>query len=194
MSLAHPRIQHPQVIVDLRHRADRRAGVLAGGLLRDRDRRAQPGDQIDVGLGHLAEELAGEARQALHVPPLPLGIEGVEGQRTLPRPADPGEADQPVPRQDEADVPQVMLAGALDEDIGVGHRVAPEAGGSERSQTLHSRPPADRPTSGDRKLHRILPSCDDSSCLSDIAIPPISRTLLVFSTLSEVGVVSAALL
>ena len=93
-------------------------GFWPDGLLRDRDRRAQPADVVDVGLGHLAQELAGEARQALDIAPLPFGIQRVEGQRALARSADARQADQLVARQREIDVPQVMLAGPFDDDIG----------------------------------------------------------------------------
>ena len=54
-------VQHAQIVVDLGDRADGRARVLPAGLLRDRDRRAQARDQIDVGLGHLARETAGRS-------------------------------------------------------------------------------------------------------------------------------------
>ena len=76
---------------------------------------------VDVGLGHLAQELPGEARQAFDIPPLPFGIQRVERQRALARSADAGQANQLVPRQDEIDVPQVVLAGTLDDDIRSGH-------------------------------------------------------------------------
>ena len=76
---------------------------------------------VDVGLGHLAQELPGEARQAFDIPPLPFGIKRVEGQRAFARPAHAGEADQLVARQDEVDVPQIMLAGAFDQDVGICH-------------------------------------------------------------------------
>ena len=58
-------------------------GIVAGRFLRDRNRRAQPRDEVDVGLGHLPEKLPGEAGQALDVTPLALGIQRVEGQRAL---------------------------------------------------------------------------------------------------------------
>ena len=59
----------------------------------------KPADVIDVGLGHLPQELPGEAGQAFDVPPLPFGIERVERQRAFARAADAGEANQLVPRQ-----------------------------------------------------------------------------------------------
>ena len=90
-------------------------------LLRNRDRRVEPRDQIDVGLGHLAEKLPGETRQALDVAPLSLGIQGVEGQRAFARPADAREADQPVSGQRQIDIAEVVLSGAANEDVGSGH-------------------------------------------------------------------------
>ena len=92
-------VQHAQVVVDLGDRADGRARVLARRFLRDRDRRAQAADVVDVGLGHLPQELPGEAGQTLDVPPLPLGIQRVERQRALARAAHAGQANQLVARQ-----------------------------------------------------------------------------------------------
>src|SRR3712207_9144319 len=60
----------------------------------DRDGRRQALDEVDVGLVHLAEELAGVGRQRLDVAPLALGEDRVEGQARLPRPGQPGEDDQ----------------------------------------------------------------------------------------------------
>ena len=83
--LADPGEQDAEVVVDLGDRADGAARVPAAGLLLDRDRRAEPVDPVDLGLGHLAEELAGVAGEALDVPPLPLGVQRVERQRALAR-------------------------------------------------------------------------------------------------------------
>jgi len=121
-SLADAGEQNSQKVVDFRDRTDRRAGIGAGGLLRDRDRGAQAADVIRIGFRHLAQELAGKAGQTLHVPPLALGVQRVEGQRTLAGAADPGQTDQLVSRQNQIDVPQVMLASAFDDDIGGRHR------------------------------------------------------------------------
>ena len=63
--------QEAEVVVDLGHRADRRARVLARPLLVDADRRRQPVDLVDVGLLHLAQELAGVGGEGLDVAPLP---------------------------------------------------------------------------------------------------------------------------
>src|SRR3712207_8782218 len=58
----------------------RRPRVLARRLLVDRHRRAEPLDEVDVGLVHLAQELPGVRRQRLDVPPLALGEDRVEGR------------------------------------------------------------------------------------------------------------------
>ena len=42
-------------------------------------------DEVDVGLLHLAEELPRVRGQRLHVAPLPLGVDRVEGERGLRR-------------------------------------------------------------------------------------------------------------
>ena len=113
--------EHPQVIVDLGDRADGGARVAPAGLLLDRDRRAQAVDPVDLGLGHLTQELPGVAGEALDVTPLPLGIERVERQRALPRARDPGQADQLAARQRQRDVAEVVLARAPDHDVRCGH-------------------------------------------------------------------------
>ncbi len=81
--VADPGEQEPQVVVDLGDRPDGRPRVAAGALLVDRDRRAQAVDLVDVGLLHLAEELAGVGAQALDVAPLALGVDRVERQAAL---------------------------------------------------------------------------------------------------------------
>ena len=77
--------EQAQVVVDLGDRADRRARVAVGRLLVDRHRRREPLDEVDVGLVHLPEELAGVGRQRLDVAALALGEDRVERQaRTCP--------------------------------------------------------------------------------------------------------------
>ena len=110
-------VEQPEVVVDLGDRADRRARVLGRGLLVDRDRGREPLDEVDVGLVHLTEELAGVRRQRLDVPPLALGEDRVERQGRLARPGQPREHDQRVARQVERDVLEVVLAGASDDEL-----------------------------------------------------------------------------
>ena len=110
-------VEQAEVVVDLGDRADGGAGVLGGGLLVDRDRRRQALDEVDVGLVHLAEELAGVRRQRLDVPALALGEDRVERQGRLARPGEPREDDQGVAGQVEGDVLEVVLARAADDEL-----------------------------------------------------------------------------
>ena len=115
--LADPRPQQPQVVVDLGHRADRRARVARGRLLVDRDRRREPLDRVHVRLVHLPEELAGVGRQRLDVAALALGVDRVERQARLARARQPGYHDQRVARQRQRDVLEVVLARPRDDDL-----------------------------------------------------------------------------
>ena len=114
---AGPRVQQPEVVVDLGDGADRRARVLRRGLLVDRDRRAQALDEVDVGLVHLSEELAGVRRERLDVAALTLGEDGVEGEARLARPGETGEHDQGVAGEVDRDVLEVVLARAPDDEL-----------------------------------------------------------------------------
>src|SRR5664280_1968665 len=79
MRMADAGEEQAEVVVDLRHGADRRPWVPAGALLIDRYRRAQAIDLIDVRLVHLAEELAGIRGQTLNVAALAFGVDRVKG-------------------------------------------------------------------------------------------------------------------
>jgi len=78
-----PGVEEPQVVVDLGDGPDGGAGVAARRLLVDGDGRGQALDEVDVGLVHLPEELAGVGREGLDVAPLALGVDRVEGERRL---------------------------------------------------------------------------------------------------------------
>ena len=114
---ADAREQQPQVIVDLGDRADGRARVVRGGLLLDRDRRRQALDQVDVGLLHQLQELPRVGRQRLDVAALAFGVQRVERERGLAGTGETGDHDQPLARQVEIDVLQVVGAGAADADF-----------------------------------------------------------------------------
>ncbi len=105
-------VEQPQVVVDLGHRADRRARVLRHRLLLDRDRRRQAVDRVDVRLLHLLQELPRVGRERLDVAPLPLGEEGVEGERRLARAGDAGDHHELVAGDLEVEVLEVVLARA----------------------------------------------------------------------------------
>ncbi len=80
----------------------------------------QPLDEVDVGLVHLAQELAGVRGEGLDVAPLALGVDRVEGERGLARARQAREDDEPVARQIDADVLEVVLACPAD-DQRIGH-------------------------------------------------------------------------
>ncbi len=113
-------VEQAEVVVDLGDGADGRARVLRGGLLVDADRGAQPLDEVDVWLVHLAQELAGVGAQRLDVASLALGEDRVEGQARLARAREPGEDDQGIAREIERDVLEIVLPGAPDDEL-VGH-------------------------------------------------------------------------
>jgi len=101
---ADPRVEQAQIVVDLGHGADRRARVLRGRLLVDRDRGGEAVDRIDVRLLHLAQKLPRVRGQRLHIAPLPLGIDRVERERALARARKSGHDDQAVARELDGDV------------------------------------------------------------------------------------------
>ena len=96
-------------------------GILPGGLLLDRDGGREPLDGVDVGLFHQPEELPGVGRERLDVAPLPLGVDGVEGERGFPRAGEPGDDRQPVAGNGDGDVLEVVLAGAPHHQIFLSH-------------------------------------------------------------------------
>ena len=139
------RVEEPQVVVDLRDRADGRARVSRRRLLVDRDRRREPVDRVDVRLLHHLQELTRVGRQRLDVASLSLGVDRVEGKARLPRAGEPGDADERVPREPDSDVLEVVLPGAVDYELVGRHRgdhstgrtdvrsaEAPEAGAAPR--------------------------------------------------------------
>ena len=112
--LADRRVEQAQVVVDLRDGADGRARVLRRRPLLDRDRRRESLDRVDVRLLHLLEELPRVGGERLDVAALALGEDGVEGERRLARARDSGDDDEPVARNVEGDVLEVVLTRAAD--------------------------------------------------------------------------------
>ena len=114
---ADPRVEQAQVVVDLGHRADRRARVARGRLLVDRDRRREPVDRVDVGLLHHLQELPRVGGERLDVAALPLGVDRVEGERRLAGARQAGDADERVAREPYRDVLEIVLPGAVDDEL-----------------------------------------------------------------------------
>ena len=102
------------VVVDLGHRAHGRSRVLDRMGLVDGDGGRNPVDLLDQWLVHAIQELPGVGGEAFDVPPLSLGVEGVEGERGFSRAGDSGDGDQASERDVDVEVLEVVLAGAAD--------------------------------------------------------------------------------
>ena len=116
-----PREEQPQVVVDLGDCPDGGPGVPRRPLLIDGDGRRQPVDLVDVGLLHLAQELARVGAQALDVPPLALGVDGVEREAALAAAGQPGDDDEAITGERDVDVLEVVLARSAHDDPILGH-------------------------------------------------------------------------
>ena len=113
---ADARVEEPQIVVDLGDRADGGPRVPGRRLLVDRDRRREPLDRVDVGLVHLAEELARVGRERLDIASLALGVQRVEGKARLPGSRESGDDDELLARQLDGDVAEVVLPRTSDDD------------------------------------------------------------------------------
>jgi hypothetical protein len=120
-SLADSGVEDAEIVVDFGDGADGTAGVASAGFLLDGDRGGQPGDGIDLGLGHLAEELPSVAGERLDVAALAFSVESVEGEGTFSGATDSGHDDQLVAGKRETDVTEVMLPRPANDDFLLGH-------------------------------------------------------------------------
>ena len=85
---------------------------MRSGFLLDGDGGRQALDQIHIRLFHQLQKLARVGGERFHIAPLPFGIQGVEGERGFAGAGQAGDDHQLVARQVEADVLQVVRAGA----------------------------------------------------------------------------------
>ena len=136
VGLADARPEEPHVVVDFGDRGDGGSRIPGRGLLVDGDCGREPLDEVHVGLVHLAEELAGVGGEGLDVSTLSLGIDGVEGQRGFARAGEAGDDDEPIPRDLDGDVLQVVLPRAADDELIGGHPESPFLASNGR-WTLH---------------------------------------------------------
>ena len=110
MGVTSPSEEQTQVILNLGDRAHRGTGVVARGLLIDRNSRGQAFDRIDIRLIDLAEELTGVSRQTLDITALTFGKDRVERQRALAAPTHTGEHHHLVARNGDIHVFEIVLA------------------------------------------------------------------------------------
>ena len=107
------RVEKVQVARNVGHRSDGRARVACHGLLLDRDDRRESEHEVDVGLRDLRDESFGEARERLHVTPLPFGVDGVEREARLSGTRKSRDDDEAVARDLDRDVLEVVDARPL---------------------------------------------------------------------------------
>ena len=78
-------------------------------------------DGVDVGALDLVEELAGVGGERFDVAALALGVDGVEGERTLAGAGETGDHRERVAGDAHVDVAQIVLARAAHRDVSDGH-------------------------------------------------------------------------
>ena len=88
------RKEQPQQVDDLARGTDGGTSVLNALALLDRDGGRQVRNQVDFGPRKPLEKLPSISRQRGDVTALPLGVEGIERERALPRTRDPGNHGQ----------------------------------------------------------------------------------------------------
>jgi hypothetical protein len=106
--LAHAGVEEAKKIVALGGSSDGGTRIPRGILLPDSDGRRDAIDLVDLGLFHALQELARVGRERFHIAPLPLGVDGVEGQRRLPRPGNTGHHGELVMGNRKRNVLQVV--------------------------------------------------------------------------------------
>lgn len=104
--------EQAEVVVDLRGRSHRGSRILVGRLLLNGDDGGETRDLVHVGALHIAQEIAGIGRESLDIAALALGIDGVESQRRLARPAQAGEDRERVAGNDDINILQIVDARA----------------------------------------------------------------------------------
>ena len=117
IGFAHTPEQQAHVVVNFSRCSDGRARVARIDLLLDGHGRGQAAYEVALGLGHLAQKLAGIGREALDVAASPLGVKRVESQRRLARARQPRDNYELSAWQRQIDVFQIVDACALDCDI-----------------------------------------------------------------------------
>ncbi|OIQ93571.1 hypothetical protein GALL_245310 [mine drainage metagenome] len=111
-------VEQLEMVGQFGHRPHRGArGAHRVGLV-DGDGRQDAADAVDLRPVHAVEELTRVGREGLDIAPLALGIDGVEHERTLAGPRDPGDHDDLPERDVQIEVLQVVLPRPLDLDGG----------------------------------------------------------------------------
>ena len=114
--------QELEVVVQLRHGADRGARAAHRVGLVDGDGRRHALHPVHRRLVHAVEKLPRVSAEGFHVAPLAFGVERVEHQAGLARAAGAGDHRHLAGADVQVQVLEVVLAGAADADGVLGHR------------------------------------------------------------------------
>src|SRR5660398_252496 len=109
--------------MNLRDCAHGGPGIAGGGFLIDGDGRREPLYGVHIRLVHAPQELAGIGGEALHIPPLPFRIDGVESKAGLTGAGEPGHYNEAVTRETKGDVLEIVLPGAGNDDLICAHKM-----------------------------------------------------------------------
>ena len=101
-------------MIDLGQRRDRALAAAARGALLDRDRRRNAEDRIDVGPRGGLHELARVGVERFEVAALALGEHDIECKRRFAAAGHAGDDGEPVARNLDVDVLEIVLAGVVD--------------------------------------------------------------------------------
>ena len=112
MQLGDVRPQHLHVIAQLGQCADGGARGSDRVPLLDGDGGQNAFDAIHLRFVHPIEKLPRVRREGFDIPPLPFGKERIERQRTFPRSTQTGDDNQPVERQVEVEIFEIIVADA----------------------------------------------------------------------------------
>ena len=97
------------VVADLGHRADGAARGADGVALFDGDGWRDAFDAVHLRLVHAIKELPRVGREGFDVTPLAFGVKRVERERTFARTAQASDDDEPVQRQIEIKVLEIVM-------------------------------------------------------------------------------------
>ena len=110
------RKKQPQIIVNLRGSRNSRTRVARGIFLPNGHRGSDAGNLVDIRLFHALQKLARVSGQRLDVAALAFGVNGVEGEGGFAGAADAGDHGNGVMRNLNANVFEIVDAGAADAD------------------------------------------------------------------------------
>ena len=154
-------VHETHIVIDLRQSPHRGAGVLGGSLLIDGNGRRESVNGLHLRFVHNPQELTGIGGKRLHIAPLTLGKNGVEGKGRLPRTGETGEDHHFLSRNMETDILQIVFACSDDADLFICHRIMDPFVSflSCRQPRLWESPPAVRRSCRGSKQRSRSPGC-----------------------------------